>query len=122
MKNLLKTCFGIFFALFMGVQGIMLQHVSEEASVLNNQVKESSELGEVFIGDYTKSLPIILETEIHLVPQNTHFQSLSHDFVAAFQAQQIHFETSIKNKISLSRLVDLIFDIRVLKFPSHFFW
>ncbi len=122
MKNLLKTCFGIFFALFMGTQGIVLQHISEESYVLTNQSKESLELGEVSIGDYTKSLPIILETDKLTQTQQTHFYFPSLDFITPFQAQLFHFENLIKKKISLSTQVDLVFDIRELKFPSHFFW
>lgn len=118
MKNLLKSSFGIFFALFMGVQGIVLQHISEEKHVIDHQTQEPLELGNVTVGDYTKSLPIAFEVE--KVKSNNYFPLW--DFIIPFLSQLFHFDNSIKLKLHLSTQVVLIFGIKDLKFPTHFFW
>lgn len=120
MKNLLKSGCGIFLALFIGVQGIVLQHISEEANNSENLIKKSFEVSDVTIGDYTKSLPITFESET--VEETSQHSSRTVDFIAPFLAKLIQFENAIKEKISLSSHVNLVFDIKDLKFPSHFFW
>jgi len=120
MKNLLKSSFGIFFALFMGVQGIVLQHISEETPALEHQTQEPLELGNVTVGDYTKSLPIIFEAEKVTEQSHIYFHAL--DFINPFLAQLFFFENLIDVKVNQSTQVDLVFDIKDLKFPTHFFW
>lgn len=118
MKNLLKSSFGIFFALFMGVQGIVLEHITEE-TVFHTESNELSELGEVTVSDYTKSLPIIFEAE--KVADQAQISIPSRDFITPFLTQLFHLEKAIKLKLHLSTLVVLIFDIKDIIFPTHFF-
>ena len=123
MNSLLKSGFSVFFALFIGVQGILLLHISEANLITTTLYEEGVHINDVSIGDYTKTLPIISEGE----KVSTSFQQSKFFFPSIYFSFSDfkginYFENLVKQLFNISQRVEIVVGIRELIFPTHFFW
>ncbi|KEO71916.1 hypothetical protein [Anditalea andensis] len=122
MRNFLKTCFGIFLALFMGVQGILLQFLSGGNIDNSGANIESIDFNQLSLEDYAKSLPIISQGEVFPAVQEDPDIFPSIDFLHTHFLSLQYYDQTVKQRLFLSKKVEVLLDIRTIIFPSHFFW
>lgn len=111
---------GFSLAITMVIYGVAMPYFSiAKAKVLDDT---SVYFSNVSLGEYNGNLSLILDSDppslvngkIHLVAQN---------FIGCFDTfLTIHLHAIIKTLFKITQETVVVFDIKELKFPTHYFW
>ncbi|MCH7396824.1 hypothetical protein MM236_02450 [Belliella sp. DSM 107340] len=120
MNNLLKQTIGISLTIIMIFHGMVLPYfsVSEEHVLEDSSAYFSSSS----LAEYASDLPLVSDTD-HLVLVTCKAQFAGDSYIGSFDAiNSFHFENFVKTLFKLSQKTDVVFGIKELKFPTHYFW
>lgn len=122
MTKALKPIFGFAMAAMLVVQVMLLPLFLSDAITSNAAYYDNSSLQTTLVEGHSDKSPIIYESErlIVSIPKSL---ADGGDFIASTLADYFFFlNQRLTTAYQLSKQVVLVFGIREIKFPTHFFW
>lgn len=120
MNTHFKQFIGITLLISLMIQGMVMPYFSIVEQVHS---EESAELySNSYLGEYSGDVLFVSSSD-HLVIVTSKGALSGGEFLGNFYLSSInHYEKQINSIFKISQKVDLIFDIKALKFPTHYFW
>lgn len=120
MNTYFKQLIGITLMISLMIQGMVMPYFTIAENI---QSEESAELySNSYVGEYAGDLLLVSGSD-HLVIVASKGSLTGGDlFGNIYKSYIFHYENQIESIFKISQKVDLIFDIKELKFPTHYFW
>ncbi|WP_373496012.1 hypothetical protein [Aquiflexum sp.] len=115
----MKQLIGITLIITLIFHGLVLSYFSIAE---DNHDASEAYFSDSFIGELPDDLPMLsLSDQLVVVGSKAPFLggSLHNNIIAVYA---FHFEKYVNSIIKISQKIDLIFDIKALKYPTHYFW
>jgi len=119
MTKALKPYLGITLATLLLVQAMVLPFlVQHEAAIIKDDL--SYQIGSFL--DHDEKSPIIFESDRITVSVSKSFTEGGDFILVSFANYFLYLHHYLRTAYQLCQEVNLVFGIREIKFPTHFFW
>lgn len=122
MTKALKPIFGFAMAAMLAVQVIILPFLVPDPNTSKEAYSDNLSLQTTLVENQSDQSPIIYESErlIILLPKS--FSEALNFIYSSFADYFFYINQQLSTAYQLSQQVMLVFGIREIKFPTHFFW
>ncbi|WP_152527380.1 hypothetical protein [Indibacter alkaliphilus] len=119
MTLLLRQLFGVSMALYFIVLGLAFPITNQSIEVAGTETKQK--ISSISFWENFDGYSTVAGTDLTSVPSKKEYSSESHS-IDAYTSYAYCLATFIKCRLDIASHVFVVFGIRELKFPSHYFW
>lgn len=120
MNTYFKQFIGITLLISLMIQGTVMPYFSVVEQVHS---EESAELySNSYLGEYSGDLLFASSSDLLVIVTSKGTLGGGECLGNFYKSSINHFENQVKSIFKISQKVDLNFDIKALKFPTHYFW
>jgi Na+/H+-dicarboxylate symporter len=122
MTKAQKPIIGYAMAAMLAVQVILLPLFLTESTPARTALYVSYSAQNTLVNDHAEKSPIIYESERLVISIPKSFAEDGNLIYSTLAAYFIHINQRLTTAYQISQQVKLVFGIREIKFPTHFFW
>lgn len=122
MTKALKPIFGFAMAAMLAIQVMVLPFFLTDSDADKTAYSDSLSSQSTLVEDHSDKSPIINESERLIISIPKSFSEGSNFIYSSFADYFFYINQQLSTAYQLSQQVVLVFGIREIKFPTHFFW